>query len=328
MKLPDPQKIKKRILRSKTIRRIRIGSKKKSLPGFFNVPIYDVVVFVFNEIGRTDLFTRANSAAFSFFLSLFPSIMVLFTTIPYLKSYFLKYLPEGENFDAILATEIKRILPGVAGERLFGFIENITNNPRVGLLSFGFLMAIFFASNGMLSLMRGFDKSYHVSTFRNRAGWKDRIIAIGLTFWIGLMLIGSVILIILGDTLIQAASEFKLINRFSAYLLSFSRYIAIILLFYTSLAFIYRFGPAIKKKFSVFSAGTTLATILCILSSTLFSAYVNNFNTYNELYGSIGTIIVLMLWLQINILFLFIGFELNASIAVNRDLRVKRKETL
>lgn len=326
LRLPDFNKIRQRILQHRVVRRISVWSKKRSLPGFFKIPIYDVVIFLYNELKRYDLITRANSAAFSFFLSLFPSLMVLFTLIPYLKDYFLIYLPGGEQFDGIVQTEIKRILPGVAGDRLSSFIDDITNNPRVGLLSFGFVMAIIFASNGMLALMRGFDKSYHDATFKNRTAWQSRIIAIGLTFWIGLMLIGSSILIILGNSIVKWMSAIELIDRFSASLILILRYVATIVLFYTSVSFIYRFGAAARKKFSIFSAGTTLATVLCILSSTIFSAYVNNFNTYNELYGSIGTIIVLMLWIQINVLFLFFGFELNASIAVNRDLKQVQKE--
>ncbi len=305
---------------------MRIWVKRKSLPGFKGVPIYDVMVFLINEVTRYDLFTRANSAAFSFFLSLFPSIMALFTLIPYLKNYLLNYIPQGENFDVILQTSIKRIMPGVAGDRLFDFIDDITSNPRVGLLSVGFLMAIVFASNGMLALMRGFEKSYQ-TTFLHRNFWKKRLVAIGLTFWIGLMLIGSVILIILGDSIIHWASEFRLINRMSATLLGIFRWFAILTLFYTSISFIYRFGPSTIKKFALWTPGTALATALCLLVSVLFSSYVNNFNTYNELYGSIGTIISIMLWIQLNCLFLFIGFELNASIAVNRDLKKASEET-
>ncbi len=272
------------------------------------------------------MFTRANSAAFSFFLSLFPSIMALFTLIPYLKDYILNYLPEGDNFDQILQTEINKIMPGVAGDRLFLFIEDITNNPRVGLLSVGFLMAIIFASNGMLALMRGFEKSYE-TTFISRNFWRKRLVAVGLTFWIGLMLIGTVILIILGSSIIRWASEIQLIDRMSATLLEIFRWFATLTLFYTSISFIYRFGPATKRKFALWTPGTALATVLCVLASVLFSAYVNNFNTYNELYGSIGTIISIMLWIQFNCLFLFLGFELNASIAVNRDLKNARQKT-
>jgi len=92
-------------------------------------------------------------------------------------------------------------------------------------------------------------------------------------------------------------------------------------MFYTIISLIYRYGAAVRKKFHFFSPGATLATIFCILISIFFSFYVDNFSKYNELYGSFGTIIVTMIWIQLNSLILLIGFELNASIAINRDLK-------
>ncbi len=122
--------------------RVLKWSQEHSLPGFFKVPIYDVVVFILRELRRFDLLTRANAIAYSFFLSLFPSIMALFTLIPLLKRYFLKYLPAGDNFEYYLQYEIQKFMPGVAGEQLFKFIDDITSNPRIGLLSIGFLMDV------------------------------------------------------------------------------------------------------------------------------------------------------------------------------------------
>ena len=104
------------------------------------------------------------------------------------------------------------------------------------------------------------------------------------------------------------------------------RWLVIVALFYFGIAFIYRYGVALKRKLPWLTPGATLATILSIISSLLFSFYVNAFNTYNQIYGSIGTIIVLMLWIQINCMVLMVGFELNASIAVNRDLKLAREE--
>lgn len=294
--------------------------KGHSFPGFFRVPIYDVLAFLRKELQRVDLFMRANAIAYSFFLSLFPSIMALFTLIPLLKRYFLKYLPAGEDFETYLQAEIQKIMPGVAGDRLFNFIEDITSNPRVGLLSIGFVMAIFFASNGMLMLMRGFDKSYAI-TYKQRNAIYKRLIAIGLTFQLGFLIIISVVLIIIGNYLINLFTDLVGLDQFSKIILNVLRWIIVISLFYISIATIYRFGAATKRKFKIFTPGATFATIGCITASVAFSAYVNNFNTYNELYGSIGTIIVIMLWLQLNGLVLLIGYELNASIAVNRDMR-------
>lgn len=321
----DIEKIKERILQHPYVTRTIDWSKEHSLPGFSKVPIYDVAVFIYLELKRYDLFTRANSTAFSFFLSLFPSLIAFFTLIPLFKWALIDYLPEGENFDAYLRNEVLRIMPGVAGERVFSFIEDVTSNPRFGLLSFGFILAIFFASNGMMALMQGFEKSY-AKTFKDRNALKKRLIAIGLTFQIGILLMGAVVLIILGEFLIGLLGSYLNLAFITQVFLQLLRWVAIVLLFYVGISVIYRYGAATKRRFSMFSPGATLATFLCILSSLGFSFYVNEFNTYNELYGSIGAIMVLMLWIQINSLILLVGFELNASIAVNRDLKVSLVE--
>ncbi len=324
MKLPKIsfQKIKERVLSLPLVRRFYRWSKTSSFPGFYRVPIYDVIIFVINELRRYDLITRANSIAFSFFLALFPSLIALFTTIPIVKMSLENFVPGMENFDIVLEAEIKRIMPGIAGDRLFDFVEDITSQPRFALFSLGFFMALFFASNGMMALMRGFDKSYK-ETFKKRKGWKKRLIALLLILSVGFFLIFSIILILLGHFFIDLLIQYERLSELTNLLLNGLRWGAVILLFYTSISIIYRYGAATRRKFRLFTPGTGLATILCILTSIVFSFYVNSFNTYNQLYGSIGTIIVLMIWIQLNSLFILIGFELNASIAVNRDLKEK-----
>lgn len=300
-------------------------SKENSLPGFFKVPIYDVLIFINNELKRNDLFTRSYAIAFNFFFSIFPSLIAFFTLIPLFKRAFIQYLPEGENFDLYLRTEIDRIMPGVAGDRLFDFVDDITNNPRFGLLSIGFIFAIYFASNGMMALMHGFNKSY-LKTFKTRGALKKRLIAVALTFQIGILLIGAITLIILGEFLIGFLNSYLNVDGFTRIGIQLLRWLSILFLFYMGIAVIYRYGAAAKRRFSMLSPGTTLATLLCLGSSLVFSFYVNEFNTYNQLYGSIGAIMALMLWIQINSLILLIGFELNASIAVNRDLKEEKIE--
>lgn len=294
--------------------------KRHSLPGFFRVPVYNVFSFILRELRQFDLFIRADAIAFSFFLSLFPAIIALFTLLPYLKLAFLDYLPHGEHFDSFLENQLQRMLPGVAGQRLFDFIADITNNPRVGLLSLGFFMSIFFASNGMLSLMQGFDKSYSL-TFVKRGAIQKRGIAILLTFILGLLLVASVVFIILGDFLLSTIGAWIKLDALTSFALNAIRWFTLIGLFYLSIGTIYRYGISTRRKFRIFTPGATVATTLSILASLLFSAYVNRFNTYNQLYGSIGTIIILMLWVELNAIALMVGFELNASIAVNRDQR-------
>lgn len=325
MKKIDLKAIQDYFLNHPVVKKTVQWTKERSLPGFFKASIYDVMVFLYHESQRYDLFTRANAIAFSFFLSIFPSLIGFFTLIPFFKIALIDYLPEGENFDIYLRSEIQRILPGVAGERLFAFIDDITNNPRFGLLSFGFILALYFASNGMLALMQGFEKSY-TKTFRKRGEIRKRFIALGLTALLGGLLMTAVILIILGEFLLGLAYSLVQWDFFTGFMIQLLRWLAILFLFYAGIAIIFRYGASPIRRFPFFSPGTTLATVLCILTSVLFSAYVNEFNTYNELYGSIGAIIALMLWIQLNSLILLVGFELNASIAINRDLKSEIRE--
>ena len=149
-------------------------TKENSFIGFHGVPIYDVVVFVIREVQRDDLFTRANSVAFSFFLSLFPSILTIFTLLPFALDVLVLWYPAIGNFNQTLDEEISQVMPGQAGEFVLVFVQEITNSPRIGLLSFGFLLAIYFSSNGVIALMQAFEKSY-VKTFRSRDVFKKRL---------------------------------------------------------------------------------------------------------------------------------------------------------
>jgi membrane protein len=301
---------------------IKPWARTVSFPGFFKVPIWDVVSFSLKEFQRFDLMIRANAVSFSFFLALFPSLIALFTLTPFFKEYILGFLPLDYSFEAYLQEEIQKIMPGNAGDRLFNFIEDITSQPRIGLFSFGFLSAIFFASNGILALIRGFEKD-EMPSFLQWNMFKKRMNAMLLTFIIGGLLIVSVFLVILGSWLTDLLVLYIKVGKILAFMLNISRWFIIIALFYSSISLIYRFGAATKKRFRFFTPGSALATLLCLGSSIAFSYYVNQFNTYNELYGSIGTIIVLMLWIQLNTLSILIGFELNAGILINMDIKNK-----
>lgn len=290
-------------------------SKIRSLPGFGKIPIYDILFFVVKEIKRYDLITRANSIAFSFFMSLFPSLIALFTFLPFIKKYLFSWLGFEGNIQEALRNEIGIILPGVAGERLFTFIEDITQNPRIGLFSFGFFLALFFASNGMIAMIRGFQKDYSM-TYKTRNGIIKRIMAIILTLEVGALVIGSSILIVFGEYISELIGD-----NTNNYFFPALRWISVLILFYLSIYLIFRRAAGFKTRPPFFTPGTLLSTLMCLVSSLGFSFYINHFNRYNELYGSIGTIIILMLWIQLNALFILIGYELNASIAINRDLK-------
>ncbi len=325
------KKLQHKIISHPLVTSFLAWSKRRSFPGFFGVPIYDVTVFILHEIKQQALITRANSMAFSFFLSLFPFILSLLTLLPYIQEYLFQYIviEDQELLDiqdtGALLGQLKMQFKEFIPVGVFDTIADVAMNPRPGLLSVGFIFATFFASNGMMSMMRGFEKSYQ-STFRKRSGWRKRVLAIFLTLLIAGLVIVSVVLVVLGQLLMNWLLTYLSIDVMGSFLLQSLRWLVVIALFYFGIAIIYRYGCSTIRKFSLFSPGASLATIFTILSSLVFSFYVKEFDTYNQLYGYIGTIIVIMLWIQINAFILLVGFELNASIAVNRDLKLIAEE--
>jgi len=225
-----------------------------------------------------------------------------------------------------LQQQLNFILPGDIGNYAFESINALMTDTRPGLLSMGFILAVFFASNGMLSMMKSFEKSYD-KTFKKRNVIRKRLIAIALLVQIGILLLASITLVVLGDFILNWLVETLEISRFTSFLFSMIRYVVMILLFYTSISIIYRYGAPMIQKSKFFSPGATLATLLSLVSSEGFSWFLNSsFNRYSELYDSFATVIVVMIWIQLNAFVLLVGFELNAAIAVNRDLKVEREE--
>ena len=293
--------------------RLIAWAKATSLPGFQGVSNYNVFNFLISEIFYNPLLmTRANAIAFSFFMSLFPTLIVLFSLIPFLP------IQKDQILDQLYFA-IQEIMPNKSGDAVFETIKSFIKTKRSDLLSVGFILAIYFASNGLMALMRNFEKNHVVFIKRNI--FDKRFRAVGMTFTLGILLFISVIFVILGNQLVDlVAVFFKFRKSTKVVLLQPIRWISVIALVYFGVAVIYRFGVATKKELNFFSPGATVAAVSSILTSIGFSYYVDNFGKYDKLYGSIGAIIVLLLWLQLNAVILIFGFELNAAIAVNRDL--------
>jgi membrane protein len=249
--------------------------------------------------------------AYSFFLALFPAIIVLFTLLAYMPI---------QGLMQALKNALLQVMPLESATYLTGVIEELAMIPRGGLLSVGLLLTLFFTSNGMMSMLRGFEKRHEIS-YKARTGLRRRLVALQLTVILGMLLIASLAAIVLGRSLTNAILIWTEVDYDAFVMLQYVRWVAIIILFYAGISLLYRYGPALKQRMRFFTPGATLATILSISSSLAFSYYVNQFETYNQFYGSLGALIVLMLWLQINSIIILIGYELNASIIVNRAMR-------
>lgn len=299
------KKIHNILLKFTVYRYIIDATKKIIIPGFNNLPVYTVTVFFIKKLEASELTIFSSYIAFNFFLALFPGIIFLFTLIPYIEI-------EDINFHVELLNIFKDLLPVSAYQTVEETLVDIINQPRGGLLSIGFISALYFSTNGINAIIESFNKSYHLS--ETRTFINQRLVAIGLNFILILFLFTAIILIVVGQIVLNQLGE--TIIKFSTitfYSLVFLRWLIIIALLLFSISILFYYGPSEKKKWRFISAGSTLATILCIITSLVFAYFINNFGQYNKLYGSIGTLIVIMLWIYFNSLVLLIGFELNAS---------------
>ncbi len=296
----------------KIIQRITEKSRHVSFPGFNKVPIYDVSVFFIREV-QNDRFTiRAAAIAFYLMLALFPGIIFLFTLVPYIPV---------EGFRDTMLNELQSVMPQTVFAFLHSAIEDIVSVQRIDVLSIGFLSAFFFSTNGVIAIMTAFDKSRNLPQFKRWKFFYKRWIGIKLTFFLFFLLMMSVGLIIGWNAIVGLASEyFTWFNAYTRFALSLFRWILVLALFFLSIATIYYYGPLRINKWKFISTGATVATILSIFTSLIFSWLVNHFNLYNKIYGSIGALLAAMLWFYLNALVLLIGFELNTAIDQKKNL--------
>jgi len=283
-------------------------TKVMILPGFSPLPIYTVASFFFQEIGKDELINKASSLAYNFMLAIFPAILFLFTLIPYIPI---------EHFQDQLMSLIALVLPIEAYIAVKSTLVDIVSNQNSKLLSFGFAFALIFATNGVHTLMQAFNKSSLI--IETRPWFKQRLVALYLTLLISFALIFGLVIMTIGEYIFGVLkSELRFKDSFWIYILNMARWFILIILYFVTIAIMYRYGPANAKKWKFFSAGSWMATILAVITFWGFSYYINNFSNYNKLYGSIGTLIVLMIWLYLNSLIILVGFELNASIDLSK----------
>ncbi len=301
------RKIKKKILNTSFVIKSIALSKRLVLPGFEGIPLHDVVLFFSRGLVKGSLNTRATSLAFKFFLAIFPGLIFLITLIPYIPI---------DNFQEEMLALLKDILPHGAYETTASTFEDLIKNQRGGLLSFGFFTALYLATNGINAMIQAFNKSYHTSDMRS--SFKKQLISVMLVMILFILTLVAISLIIFSETALDFLESKKLLNdSLIYYLLIIGKWLIIVALFFFGISFLYYFGPdtsGTKVKWKFISAGSTLATIFIVLASEAFAYYVNNFGAYNKIYGSIGTLMVIMLWLEFNSMIILLGFELNASI--------------
>ncbi len=267
------------------------------------VSIYLFLMILYKKLLNFDLDQRAAAVSFSFILAVFPATLFLFTLIPYIPI---------DQLDVLIMEFLNSILPKALYESISGTILEIISRPRLDILSFGFMFALFAATNGMMSLMRAFNMA--LKQREKRSFLKARWIGLILTILLVLVLLVAIVILIVGKiTLSYVTSKGILTENFSYVGLQFLGYLMVFLIFYFGISSIYYFAPAIHRKLKFFNFGALFSSVMCIVATNLFSYYIENFNSYNRLYGSIGTLIAIMVWIYLIALILILGFEVNIS---------------
>jgi membrane protein len=276
------------------------------IPGFQEVNLFQVIQFLFKQLNTIGLYDRASAISFNLIMALPAGFLFLFSIIP--------YFPKSFKIKKQILSIFKDISPNTSTYRFILDIINDLLSQHVGIFSFGFLLLLFYASNAMTGIIRSFDKSI----MQNKPFFlHQRMRALRLTLILMLLVFASILVLIGQDQLTTLLRDVLDIKRKTIlpYWNSIRWGIIILLLFYGN-AFIYKFAPHVKEKWPLLSPGAILSTTLMLVTTLGFSYWVNNFGSYSKIYGSIGTVLVVMTLIYINALILLIGFELNVSIEV------------
>lgn len=295
------------IRKAKLLRKFHFGNPDQNL--------YDVGKIFIEQVQKDEISERAGAMAFSFTVAMFPLLLFLLNMIPYIGMFF----PNVTTQNILLF--IGELIPASIYKEAEATIMDIVSKPRQSLLSLGFFLALFLSTNGVVSMMNAFNAVY--KTKENRSFWKTRLIAVSIVIILVLAICGAVLIMILGSSILYTISEWEIVSSaVYYYMLTSFRFLVLLALFTLATAYIFRFAPAVHDKWRFFSTGSITAGVLINLSFYLFSYYLNNFATYNRLYGSIGAMIAVMLWLFITSLIILICFEINVSLDKAAERRI------
>ena len=268
--------------------------KFKSLYGF---SLYELFRLYLTGLLKGSITTRAGSISFSFFMAFFPFVLFVLNLIPFFPI---------ENFDQIFLGLIESLIPKESSNFFHEIFIDINSNKRTGLLSTTLFLSIILIGNGVNSIFSGFSDSYHIEFSRNFI--KQYLYAVMVGLILVLVVLFATIFSIFFDFLI---TKNIIVISFVFFLL---KYVFLILIALVSFSSLYFFGTVQGRNLKFFSPGSVMTTLLLLLSTYFFGVYIDNFSNYNELYGSIGAVIIMMLFIWVNSISLLLGFELNVVI--------------
>lgn len=290
--------------------------KNIKLKAFEGLSFYDLMEMYVVGIVKGTLSSRASSIAFSLFMALFPLLIFLVTLVPFI----IPYVSVGnENFDAQFLDFLESFLPSATSDYFGEIYQQIKDQKQGGLLSSAFIVSIFLVANGVNAIFGGFENSYHVELTRNFFRQYAYALVVGLILSI-LLIIGAVAFVYFEFYILEYTSEYLEktlgydVDQGDNVGIQIAKIVFFLSLSYLTTAILYYFGTAEGRNARFFSAGALMTTLLFLLTSYLFGIYVEKFARYNELYGALGGLLILMVFIWLNSNILLLGFELNATL--------------
>jgi len=305
------ERIKRRILYSKAFRSIIGWSKRVVLPGFEGFNIYEISRFFFSALSQGHIITRASAIAFKLFLAFFPAVIVLLTLIP--------FIPVPDFQDRLLAT-FQEMLPEEVYRFIQGTLEDLVVKKHGTLLSVSFVIGVYLASNSIDAILEGFSGSTNLGTWHSAL--KQRLLSLGLLVALTLLAIVGVPLLTLSGIVIRWLNDMDIFtSEVQVFAVFAAKWAVSIMLVLMAVALLYNVGDPHTKRFRVFTPGSITAVFLILLVSQGLAWIFSNITDYNALYGSIGAILAVQLFIYVNMIVLLVGYELNISIARARRRR-------
>lgn len=314
-------KLERIIISFKPIRFLLNRTKHIVLPGFQKLPLYDVIVFYYNQIKSTAIGQRASSISYNLIIAIPAAFLFLFSIVPHLPRYL------RDNFSEELFKLITAYFTPTPATEIWirNSLNDFLNTQRGTLSLLGFLLVVWATSNAMLGIMKSFDHT--ITLKKDKNAFQHRWTAVKLTTLLMMLVIASVFLLISEGRLLKIIlREFSLESTTVRAIVKTLDWMIIIALSVFSIGCIYRYAPSIHKRWHIITPGSILSTFLILLTTFIFSFWMNRFGNYNKLYGSIGTVLILMLLIYFNSIVLLLGFELNNSIAhLKQSARLREK---
>lgn len=301
-------KIEAAIEKIPVVRNLMHFMQRTKLQWLHGVSLYDLVEIYTIGIVEGALSYRAAAIAFSFFMALFPFALFILNLIPFIPI---------NNFQDDFLIFVSESVPPNTYDAIALIIKDILSNSNSGLLSSGFILSIFLQANGLGAILGGFETSKHI--IQKRGFFRQYFIALAMSLLLTILLLLTVVIIITFEYFLQ---QTKIQDVFSdkIQLLVIGRYIFVVIMIQVTISILFKFGTRYHRKIAFISIGSVFTTILILLSSYFFGIWVVKFSKYNELYGSIGTLLIMMFYVWINCMILLLGFELNATINKYRKL--------